>query len=98
MSNKVTKYYSAMSATIIVTLLLVLSWVMVEQNFPAFQYGDKDIVRQLIPAEPYDDIAADAARFLWGHRALDLNSQAFVIVAAVICCLAMLKVEEGGHS
>jgi len=98
MSGKVTRYGSAMSAAVIITLLLVLSWVTVVEDFPAFQYVEKDLMRQLIPAEPYDDIAADEARFLWDNRALDLNSQAFVIVAAVICCLAMLKVEEGRHS
>jgi len=45
--------------------------------------------------EPFDDIAGKVSRFLWENRALDLTIQAFVIVVAVVCCLALLKPEAG---
>ena len=98
MSEKVTRYGTSISVVIIITLFLTFSWITVVENFPAFQYIDKDLIRPLIPNDPYDNIAIDSAKFLWDNRALDLNIQAFVIVAAIICCLAMLKVEGGEHS
>ena len=61
-------------------------------SFPAFEYRASDA--GLIPAEPYGDIAEHASRFLWESRALDLTIQAFVITAAVICCLALIKPSE----
>ena len=97
MSSKLFRYGSAMSATVIIALLLVLSWITVEEDFPAFQYAQPGVRGPLIPAEPYNGIGENVARFLWDHRALDLNSQAFVIVAAILCSLAMLKAEEGEH-
>ncbi|MBL7079344.1 hypothetical protein ISS39_03375 [Candidatus Bathyarchaeota archaeon] len=61
-------------------------------SFPAFEYRASDA--GLVPAEPYGEIAEHASRFLWEHRALDLTAQAFVITAAVICCLALIKPSE----
>jgi hypothetical protein len=98
MSEKVTRYGTSISVVIIITLFLTFSWITVVEDFPAFHFVDKDLVRPLIPSDPYESIAAESAKFLWDNRALDLNIQAFVIVAAIICCLAMLKVEGGEHS
>jgi len=61
-------------------------------NFPAFEYRASDA--SLVPAEPFGDIAEHSSRFLWESRALDLTVQAFVITAAVICCLALIKTSE----
>jgi multisubunit Na+/H+ antiporter MnhB subunit len=61
-------------------------------SFPAFEHRASDA--SLVPAEPYGEIAEHASRFLWESRALDLTVQAFVITAAVICCLALIKPEE----
>ena len=61
-------------------------------NFPAFEHRTSDA--SLVPVEPYGEIAEHASRFLWENRALDLTAQAFVITAAVICCLALIKPEE----
>ncbi|MFP3952098.1 MAG: hypothetical protein ACLFVP_08195 [Candidatus Bathyarchaeia archaeon] len=64
-----------------------------EARFPTFKYtGTLD--RKLIPSRPYNEIATGETRFLWDYRSLDLTSQAFVIVVAVVCCLAMLKTGE----
>lgn len=94
MSGKTARYGTVAALFAIVSLLLVFSWLTLEVDFPAFEYVSGGLVRRMVPAEPYTDIAGSAVRFLWEYRALDLNIQAFVIVAAVICCLAMLKREE----
>lgn len=95
MSSKRTHNGTFVALLVIMVILFVFSWLTVEVSFPTFQYtGTLD--RQLVHEEPYDDIAGLVSRFLWDHRSLDLTGQAFVIVAAVICCLAMLKTEEAG--
>jgi len=93
-SGKTARYGTVAALFAIVSLLLIFSWLTLEVDFPAFEYVSGGLVRRMVPAEPYTGIADSVARFLWEYRALDLNSQAFVIVAAVICCLAMLKSEE----
>ena len=95
MSGRMARYAAYAAAFAIVISLMLFSWLTIEVDFPAFQYSGA-IRRQLVPAEPYNGIAALVSRFLWEHRALDLTGQAFVIVAAVICCLALLKPEEEG--
>lgn len=89
-------YWPITTILVIMATLFVFSWLTVEVDFPAFQYS-AGYSRRLIPVEPYDNIATMVSRFLWEYRALDLTGQAFVIVAAVVCCLAMLKTTEGGH-
>jgi hypothetical protein len=95
MTDRMTKYGTIVTSFMMVLALLVFSWLTVEIEFPTFEYrgyGDW----QLIPSEPYYDIASYVSRFLWENRALDLTAQAFVIVAAVTCCLALLKTEGEG--
>ena len=93
MSNKTTGNGTFVTLLVIMASLFVFSWLTVEVVFPTFQYTGK-LNRQLIPEEPYDGIAGLVSRFLWDQRSLDLTGQAFVIVAAVICCMAMLKSGE----
>jgi len=45
----------------------------------------------------YREITAQVSRFLWQHRALDLVSQSFVVLVAIICCVALLKTREEGE-
>ena len=82
--------------TISVIIMIIGAFVTLMGNdalsFPAFEYRASDA--GLVPAEPYGDIAEHASRFLWENRALDLTIQAFVITAAVICCLALIKPSE----
>jgi hypothetical protein len=96
MSGRMAKYGTATAVLAIIVSLFVFSWLALEVDFPTFEYTSDELTRQLVPSKPYDSIAALASRFLWEHRALDLTGQAFVIVAAVICCLALLKPEEEG--
>jgi len=95
--SKMDRYGNVAAAFTIVIALMVFSWLSVGADFPVFEFTSDTLKRQLVPVEPYDDIASLASRFLWDNRALDLTGQAFVIVASVVCCLALLKLGEGKH-
>lgn len=95
--SKMFRYGNVAAAFTIVLALLVFSWLSVGSDFPVFEFTSDSLHRQLVPVEPFDDIAGLVSRFLWDNRALDLIGQAFVIVASVVCCLALLKLGEGGH-
>ncbi len=95
--SKMFRYGNVAAAFTIVLALLVFSWLSVGADFPVFEFTSDSLRRQLVPVEPFDDIASLVSRFLWDNRALDLIGQAFVIVASVVCCLALLKLGEGGH-
>ena len=95
--SKMDRYGNVAAAFTIVIALMVFSWLSVGADFPVFEFTSDTLDRQLVPVEPYDDIASLVSRFLWDNRALDLTGQAFVIVASVVCCLALLKLGEGKH-
>ena len=96
MSDRVSKYGSVAALMAILLTLFLFSWLTIEVSFPTLEFAPGLFPRLLIPAKPFNGIATRVSRFLWEHRALDLTGQAFVIVAAVICCLALLKPEEAG--
>ena len=81
---------------VIIVTLFLFSWLTIEVSYPAFEFASDLLPRQLIPAEPFNEIAGRVSRFLWENRALDLTGQAFIIVATIICCMALLKPEEVG--
>jgi hypothetical protein len=87
------RYASFLTVLAIMGALFVFSWLTLEADFPAFQYS-AEYSRRLVPVDQFGDIATLVSRYLWEHRALDLTGQAFVIVAAVVCCLALLKQTE----
>jgi hypothetical protein len=91
--SKMARYGNVAAAFTIVFAMIVFSY----PDFPIFEFTSDHLDRPLVPAEPYNDIAGLVSRFLWDNRALDLTGQAFVIVASVVCCLALLKLGEGGH-
>ncbi len=86
--------YRSYAVFMVIVALIIFSWLIFEVNFPAFEAASSLLPRRLIPLEPFNGIAVRVSRFLWEHRALDLTGQAFVIVAAIVCCLALLKSEE----
>ena len=92
MSSLWDKYGLTVSVIIIIIGAFVTFMGSDVLSFPAFEYRSSDA--SLVPAEPYGEIAEHASRFLWENRALDLTTQAFVIMAAVICCLALIKPAE----
>jgi hypothetical protein len=75
-------------------MVLIGAWITVEFSFPFLEYASERIDNPQIDNDAYEDITAGVSQFLWENRSLDLISQSFVILAAVICCLTMLKVER----
>ena len=51
------------------------------------------VQRQLTPIGDFDLLPQVVSSFLWGNRSFDLIGQSFVILASVVCCLALLKME-----
>ena len=85
---------ATVSLLVIVFALLIFSWLTVEVSYPTLEFVSSLLPRRLIASEPFGEISTQVSRFMWDQRALDLTGQAFVIVAAVVCCLALLKREE----
>ncbi len=75
---------------VVAGLALSFSWLSLQVEFP---YHEGDPGRQLVPTEPYKEIAPAVSRFMWETRGQDVALQSFVIFASVLCCLAMLKEE-----
>jgi len=71
----------------------VLAGVLLTQNidFPFQKYASTALETLSFVPNSYDDITTAVSQFLWNNRGLDLVSQSFVILAAVICCIALLK-------
>ncbi len=85
---------SALAAIVIICIVYLLSMLVVAVPFPIFRYGLGAASRRLISVNPFEGISSGVSRFLWENRALDITVQAFVIVVAIICCLALLKPGE----
>jgi NADH-quinone oxidoreductase subunit J len=85
-----------LSLAIITVLTLVGIGITSDVSFPFQQYSSNALDFLSIPSESYDTITSTVSQFLWENRSLDLISQSFVVLAAVICCIAMLK--TGGES
>ena len=83
-------YTKAVGVLVVLGLALSFSWLSLQVEFP---YHEADPGTQLVPAEPYKEIAPAVSRFMWETRGQDVALQSFVIFASVICCLAMLKEE-----
>ena len=72
--------------------VLIFSYLLpIKLDFPFLSYSSITAKNQFISVDPYDDIAAYASRYLWNFKALDLINQAFVLLAAVLGCLSLLK-------
>ena len=75
---------------VVAGLALSFTWISLTVEFP---YHEDDPGTQLVPPEPYKEIAPAVSRFMWESRGQDIALQSFVIFASVVCCLAMLKEE-----
>lgn len=60
-------------------------------KFPYLEYASDAIESIAFSFNSYDDISTAVSQFLWQARGMDLIIQSFVIMAAVICTIAMLK-------
>jgi hypothetical protein len=74
-------------------MLFLISYNTLDVSFPFFKYASNSINERLVPSEPFDNIAAAVSRFMWDYKSLDLIAQAFVLLAAVICSIALMKQE-----
>lgn len=86
------KLYLASFVSLLLSLITLI-WLAAEYRFPLLVYVLETLPRELLPAEAFKVVSSGVGRFLWDQRVLDLLSQAFVILATVICCLALLKPE-----
>jgi hypothetical protein len=84
----------AIGLIIAVGILISLTFVSLNVSFPFHEIGAEGHGSQLVPIEPYKDIAPSVSRFMWETRGQDVALQSFVIFASVICCLAMLKEDD----
>lgn len=84
----------AIGLIIAVGILISLTFVSFTVVFPFHETGPEGHGAQLVPVEPYRNIAPSVSRFMWEMRGQDVALQSFVIFASVICCLAMLKEDD----
>lgn len=63
-------------------------------SFPYMEYASTALETLMIVPATYDDITTAVSQFLWQHRGFDLVAQSFVVLAAVICCIALLKIRR----
>ncbi len=80
--------------SVVAVTILIGSWLTIDFGFPFNEYRSSDLVIIRTPIAAYDAITSAVSQLLWGFRSMDLISQSFVILAAVICCIAMLKNER----
>jgi len=74
--------------------VLVGSWLTVDYGFPLNMYRSSAFDLLQASTASYDSVINAVTQLLWGFRSMDLISQSFVILAAIICCIAMLKTER----
>jgi len=81
--------------TVIVLAFLILLILIMNYDFPAFEYtGSHTEPTAELVKNNTAVIGPEVGRFLWNYRVIDLIAQAFVLFAAAVCCLALLKTEE----
>jgi NADH:ubiquinone oxidoreductase subunit 6 (subunit J) len=68
-----------------------------EIEFPLMKYALSTLETLSLVPSTYDDITTAVSQFLWQNRGLDLVGQSFVVVTAVICCVAMLKIRRSNE-
>ena len=74
-----------------VAVVIILIFIFILGNsFPAFTFA-KNAWK---PVEISEQLSAEASRFMWNYRSLDLIAQAFVLFGAAVGCLAILRAEK----
>ena len=90
MMNKKTQFAISMIAV----ELLVATVLAFDIEFPYLEYASSTLENLSVSVGSYDGITTAVSQFLWQIRGMDLIIQAFVILAAVICTIAMLKMRR----
>ena len=92
MNKKIQLALSILSVEILVGIVLSR-----DIRFPFHEYASTALETLSIVPKTYDDITMAVSQFLWQNRGLDLVSQSFVVLAAIICCIAMLKTRRNNE-
>ncbi|MCW4050346.1 MAG: hypothetical protein NWE89_11495 [Candidatus Bathyarchaeota archaeon] len=80
--------------SVIAVTVLIGGTLIMDVSFPFQEYKSDSFETPNVGDSSYDDISTTVSQFLWSKRGLDVVSQSFVVLAAVVCCLAMLKYER----
>ena len=89
MNKKTQLAISAIAVEMLITAALGL-----RIEFPYMEYASSAIESFSISVGSYDDITTAVSQFLWQVRGMDLIIQSFVVLTAVICTIAMLKMRR----
>ncbi len=89
MNKKTQLAISAIAVELMLTAALGLNL-----DFPYRKYALDSVASLSISVGLYDDITTAVSQFLWQVRGMDLIIQSFVILTAVICTIAMLKMRR----
>ena len=82
----------AISAIAVEVLIAAALGLRIE--FPYMEYASSTSESISVSVGSYDGIVAAVSLFLWQARGMDLVIQSFVILAAVICTIAMPKMRR----
>jgi hypothetical protein len=74
--------------SIIVSVLLVILLFVSHYPFPLVEYANLSLVLVTIETT---EIGSEISRFLWTYRLIDVMAQAFVLFAAAVCGVAILR-------
>ena len=83
-----------LAISVIAVEVLITAALGLNIKFPYMEYASRALESVSISIGSYDDITAAVSQFLWNARGMDLIIQSFVILAAVICTIAMLKMRR----
>ena len=89
MNKKTQLAISAIAVQIMISASLGLNL-----DFPYREYASSAIESLSISFGSYDDSTTAVSQFLWQVRGMDLIIQSFVILTAVVCTIAMLKMRR----
>ena len=80
--------------SVIAVQVLIAAALGLNIEFPYMEYATSALESVSVSIGSYDGITAAVSQFLWNARGMDLVIQSFVILAAVICTIAMLKMRR----
>jgi len=90
MMNKKTQ----LAISVIAVEILITAAIGLDIEFPYMEYASNALESISVSVGSYDGIVVAVSQFLWQARGMDLIIQSFVILAAVICTIAMLKMRR----
>lgn len=88
--------WSRIYASIIMIVVVCLLFVMIQLDFPCFEYAQSPVHETLVPVE--GEIGREVSSALWAQRQLDLIALAFLLFVTAAGCSTTLRIgrEEQG--